>query len=396
MNPFEIKNNLYWVGAVDWNLRDFHGYSTERGTSYNAYLLRDDKTVLFDTVKSDLTETLLANLKAITELQKIDYIVVNHAEMDHTGALPILIELARPEKILCTARCRETLLAHFHLDGWPFEVVADGQTLNTGRHTIRFLDSKMLHWPESMVSCLEQDGLLISNDIFGQHWATSERFADQVEQGELYWQAMKYYANIFYPYSPAAARFLARLRDLNLSLEMLLPDHGLIWRNDLSKIMDAYQRWSTGQAARKAVVAYDTMWGSTQMMAQAVGQGLASTGISVKVMDLRFNHRSDIITEILEAKAVVVGCSVLNNGILPKMADMLNYMKGLKPTGKLGGMFGSYGWADKGVKMLREELEEMKFQVIGEGVSANYVPDSAALQKSFEYGRTIGQAVMAE
>ena len=197
MHAVELKNNVFWVGAVDWNLRDFHGYSTEKGSSYNAYLVKDEKTVLFDTVKVEKFDDLLTNIKSITDPEKIDYIVVNHAEMDHTGALPQILEIVKPEKLICTKRCREFLIAHHHQEDWPFEIVKEGDTLNIGSKNIRFFDSKMLHWPESMVSYLEEDHILISNDIFGQHWATSERFDDEVDQGELYWQSAKYYANIF-------------------------------------------------------------------------------------------------------------------------------------------------------------------------------------------------------
>jgi len=254
MNPLEIKKDIHWVGAVDWNLRDFHGYSTEKGTSYNAYLIKDNKTVLFDTVKADLTDDLIQHIKAVCDPESIDYIVVNHAEMDHTGALPEMIKLTKPEKIYCNAKCKDTLIAHFHCEDWPFEIIKEGDELNIGSRTIKFYDSKMLHWPESMVSYIEADKLLISNDLFGQHWATCERFTDEVDQGELLWQTAKYYANIFLPFSPAANKFLKKLKDNNLTFDMIAPDHGLIWRKNLDQILNLYNKWSSLTSKKKAVV----------------------------------------------------------------------------------------------------------------------------------------------
>lgn len=396
MQPVEIKHKIYWVGAVDWNLRDFHGYSTEKGSSYNSYLAVDEKTVLFDTVKVEFADDLIANIKTITDPEKIDYIVVNHAEMDHTGSLPRIIELVNPEKIFCTAKGKESLIAHFHRKDWPYEIVKENDTLEIGRRTIRFLDSKMLHWPESMTSYIEQDQLLICNDIFGQHWATSERFDDQVDQGELHYQGAKYYANIFYPFSSPAQKFLARIKENGIKIDMLATDHGLIWRKDLDWIMDAYDRWSRHESRNKAVVVYATMWGSTRQMAREIAKGIASRDVSVQLLDLGICHRSDVITEVLEARAVILGSSVLNNGILPVMADLLSYMKGLRPGHKLGAAFGSYGWANKAVKILNEALTEMKFELVSDGVSSNYVPTPAVLDDCFRFGADIAKAILAE
>jgi flavorubredoxin len=394
MRAVELKKNVYWVGAVDWNLRDFHGYSTEKGTSYNAYLVKNEKTVLFDTVKVEFFDDLLTNIKSITDPEKIDYLVVNHAEMDHTGALPKILNIVKPEKLFCTARCKEFLIAQHHQEEWPFEIVKEGDSLNIGSKNIRFFDSKMLHWPESMVSYLEEDHILISNDIFGQHWATSERFDDEVDQGELYLQSAKYYANIFYPFSTVAKKFLAKLKENKLKLDMLATDHGLIWRKDVSGILNSYENWSSHQSENKAVVVYATMWGSTRKMAEAVSRGISDENVSVKLLDLGINHRSDVITEILNAKAVVLGSSVLNNGILPVMADFLSYMKGLKPGKKMGAAFGSYGWADKGVKILNEMLEGMKFEIISDGVSAKYVPTDDKLKECREFSVEIAKKIL--
>ncbi|MBN2225941.1 MAG: flavodoxin domain-containing protein [candidate division Zixibacteria bacterium] len=394
MRPIEIAKNVYWVGAVDWNLRDFHGYQTEKGSTYNAYLIKGEKAVLFDTVKADLADQFLNSLSMIIDPSQIDYIVANHAEMDHTGALPKVMEAVKPEKLFCTAKGQQTIEAHLPCDGWPFAPVKEGDLLELGDKTIEFIGSPMLHWPESMVSHVREDNILISNDIFGQHWATSERFDDEVDPGELHFQAAKYYANIFLPMSAGMRKFLAKLETKGIAPAVLATDHGLIWRRDIAGIMRKYIDWSEQKAGPKAVVVYDTMWGSTMKMANAIAEGIRGAGeISVGVYDLRYNHRSDVITEILDAKAVVVGSPVLNKNILPKMADMLTYMKGLAPVGKIGAAFGSYGWQDTIVKRLNEMLTEMKVEVIDDGVSVNYVPKPDDIKRCVALGEKIREAI---
>jgi flavorubredoxin len=394
MRSTELTKDFFWVGAVDWDLRDFHGYSTEKGSTYNAFLLRDAKTALFDTVKIDLLDDLVENIKEVTEVDKINYIVVNHAEMDHTGSLPQMIEMIRPEKVFCTADGQKALAAHFHGHNWPLEIVKDGDAISLGERTIRFVSSPMLHWPESMASFIQENNILISNDIFGQHWATSERFDDEVDQGELFWQAAKYYANIFLPMSGAVRKFMEKLRALNVKPSMLAVDHGLVWRAGIDKIFERYDRWSRQESRPVAVIVYDTMWESTAKMARAIGRGIAGQGASVKLFDLRINHRSDIITEMLEARAVIFGSPVLNKGILPKMADMLTYTKALRPADKIGAAFGSYGWQDTSVKQLNAAMEELKWRVIDPGIAVNYVPTKDDLKRCEALGEKIRQAMI--
>ncbi len=389
MQPIEIAPNVYCLSIVDWNLRDFHGYQTEKGSTYNSFLVKGEKTVLFDTTRASFTKEYLEGLKKVVEPSAIDFIVVNHAEMDHSGALPEVIKVVLPEKLYCTANAQKTLCAHFDCEGWPFETVKEGDTLDLGGKTIEFVGSPMLHWPESMVSFIKEDKVLISNDIFGQHFATNERFDDLVEPGELYFQAAKYYANIFYPVSAGMRKFLARLEKKEIKPSLLACDHGLLWRKDVDKIMNKYVDWSEHRSTAKAVIVYDTMWESTAHMARTIADGLDSDGISVRVFDLRCNNRSDIITEILEARAVIVGSSVLNKNILPKMADFLTYMKGLSPQNKLAAAFGSYGWQDTIVKQLNGMLEEMKFELVDDGVSSNYVPGGEDLTRCFALGEKI-------
>jgi flavorubredoxin len=392
MGALAIKDNVYWVGAVDWNIRDFHGYSTWKGTTYNAYLVIDEKITLFDTVKENHKSELLHRIREVIDPARIDYIVVNHVEMDHSGCLADMIEVIKPEKVFCSPMGHKGLLEHFHHQEWPLEVVKTGDTLKLGRKTVQFLETRMLHWPDSMFSYIPEDKLLISSDAFGQHWATSERFADEVEPVELMSHAAKYYANILLLYSPLVQKLLAGVREMGLDIDMIAPDHGLIWR-DPGRIVAAYDQWSQQQAIDKAVVIYDTMWHSTEKMAKAVGSGLAAEGLSVKMMNLRVNHRSDILTEILDAKALVFGSPTLNNNMMPRMADMLTYLKGLRPKGKIGAAFGSYGWSGEAVKHISAALEEMNMELIDPGLRIKNVPAHDRLNECVELGRRIGAAV---
>lgn len=391
MQSTEIKNNIHWVGAVDWGVRDFHGYSTPEGSTYNAYLVRDEKTVLFDTVKKPFAGELVRRISEVIDPQAIDYIVVNHVELDHTGALPEIVELVRPEKIICSSQGKKALLAHFHREDWPYEVVKTGDEIGIGSRTIRFIETRMLHWPDSMFSYIPEDRLLISQDGFGQHWATSERFDDEVDASELMYQARKYYANILLPYSPMVQRLLADVKGQGLEIDMIAPDHGLIWRSGVAGIISAWDEWSRQVTTDKALVVYDTMWQSTHAMAKAVAEGLQAEGIGVKVMSLDACHRSDVITELLDAKAVVLGSSTLNNNMLPRMADLLCYMKGLRPASKVAAAFGSYGWGGEAVKLINAAFEEMKFDVIDPGVKANYVPTEEDLARCAELGRSVAR-----
>ena len=394
MCALQIKDDIYWVGAVDWNIRDFHGYSTEKGTSYNAYLIKDEKTVLFDTVKKELRSDLIHNLYQLTDPEKIDYLVVNHVEMDHSGLLPDIMELIKPEKLICSPMGKKAIIEHFHREDWPFEVVKSGDSINIGKRNINFLETKMLHWPDSMFSYIPEDKLLISSDAFGHHWATSERFDDEVDSHELLLHSQKYYANILMIFSPIVQKLLAQVKEMGLEIDMIAPDHGVIWRKSPETIIKAYDRWSRQEAGEKAVIIYDTMWHSTEKMAKAIESGLYQEGIHhIKMMHARKNHRSDIISEILDAKAIILGSPTLNNNIMPAMADILTYMKGLRPKDKIGAAFGSFGWSGEAVKHLNQYMEEMGFNILGEGVKIKNVPAHDTLKNCVELGRTIAKAI---
>ncbi len=389
----ELKKGIHWVGAVDWDVRDFHGYSTYKGTTYNAYLVLDDKVTLFDTVKKPFKGDLVHNIYKVLEPSKIDYLVVNHVEPDHSGSLPEMMEIIKPEKLICSARGKKALLEHYHREDWPYHVVGTGDELSIGKRTVRFVETRMLHWPDSMFSYLKEDAVLISSDAFGHHWATSERFNDEVDGSELMRHCAKYYANILLPYSPLVQKLIESVTQMGLKIDMIAPDHGLIWRENPLQIVEAYDRWSKQITRQKALVIYDTMWKSTETMAKAIADGLIENGISTTMMNLGVNHRSDVITEMLDAKAVVVGSSTLNNGMLPRMADLLCYMKGLRPANKVGAAFGSYGWSGEAPRLITSALKDMKVQVIGEGLAIQYVPNHETLRKCVELGREIAKTI---
>ncbi len=393
MATTEIVKNIHWVGAVDWNIRDFHGYSTEKGTTYNAYLIQDEKTALFDTVKKELKSDLIHNIRSLVDPEKIDYLIVNHVEMDHSGSLPEIIDLIKPEKIFCSPAGKKAIIEHFHREDWPLVEVKTGDTVSLGSRTISFIETRMLHWPDSMMSYIPEDRLLISSDAFGQHWATSERFDDELEPDELMIHASKYFANILLLFSPLIEKLLAKIGEMGLQFDIIAPDHGPIWRTNPGRIVEAYAHWSRQECKDKAVVIYDSMWKSTEKMANAIYNGLLAEGIHVRMFNMHATHRSDVMTEVLNARAIILGSPTLNNGILPKMADIITYMKGLKPKGRIGGAFGSYGWSGEAVKILTTALEDMKIEVIEPGVRIKNVPTHETLAECTELGRAVGRKI---
>lgn len=395
MQPVEIKKNVYWVGALDWNIRDFHGYSTPKGTTYNAYLVIDEKITLFDTVKKPFRDELVRCISQIIDPARIDYLVVNHVEMDHSGAIPDMVELIKPEKVFCSPMGKKALLDHYNRPDWPYEVVESGRTLKLGEKTVSFLETRMLHWPDSMMSYIPEDKLLFTSDGFGQHWATSQRFDDEVEETELFAHAAKYYANILLLFSPLVQKLIAKVQEMGIEIDMIAPDHGLIWRSNPGGIIQAYQKWSRQVSARKALIIYDTMWDATEKMARAIGEGLKEQGLDFKFLNLKLNHRSEVMTEVLDARALVLGSPTINNGIMPIMADLLSYMKGLRPVGKIGAAFGSYGWSGEAVKLLNQAMQEMNIDLVSEGVRVKFAPKREDLDKCVELGRQIARKALA-
>ncbi len=395
MEPIEIAEGVYDVGVTDWNIRDFHGYSTEMGTTYNSFLIVDEKIALIDTVKEPFSDQLIDNIGRIVDPKKIDYVVSNHTEMDHSGSLArVMHRIGADKPVVCSKMGHKNLGKHFHRRSWNYRPVATGDELALGRKTLMFMESRMVHWPDSMFSYLKEDHILFSSDGFGQHYAGPEKFDDQVGDRIMPY-AKKYFANILLLYAPLIANLLAKVTEMGLAIDMICPDHGILWRKDPAGIISAYARWSRQEAERKAVVIYDTMWQSTEKMAHAITAGINREGVPAKPLHLRKWHRSDVMTEVFDARAVVVGSPTLNNTLYPSLADFLTYMKGLKPLNKIGAAFGSYGWSGEAVKLITEQLGEMKFDVLGSGLRVQYVPDEEALKACYEFGRDVGRAVKA-
>lgn len=401
MRPLEIAPNIFWIGAVDYASRDFHGYSlSPQGTTYNCYVVKDEKNVLFDTVKHEFMGTMLCRLAKVMRPEEIDYIVVNHVELDHAGALPHTIDACKPEKIFCSPMGLTALKSHFgkECDAWPLEVVKSGDSVSIGRRSIRFLEARMLHWPDSMFSYIPEDKLLISNDAFGQNIASSERFADEIGREALTQAMTEYYYNIVLPYSQQVLKTLGQITDLGLDIDIIAPDHGLIFRKkeDAAFALDAYRRFAEQKPQKRAVIVYDTMWHSTQKMAYAIAEGLDSAGVPSRIMDMKDNHHSAVMTELARCGLVIVGSPTHNNGILPFVSAMLTYMKGLRPQNRIGGAFGSFGWSGECVKIITDALQGMGFEMPADPVKVKYVPTHEALAQCHAMGKALGEALAAK
>ncbi|UCF93925.1 MAG: flavodoxin domain-containing protein [Desulfobacterales bacterium] len=394
MKPIEITKGVFDVGVTDWNIRDFHGYSTDLGTTYNAFLIVDEKIALLDTVKKDFADQLLENITQIVDPQKIDVVISNHTEMDHSGSLArVMHRIGQDKALYCSKMGHKNLARHFPQQ-FNYHPVETGDELSLGDRTLTFMETRMLHWPDSMFTYLKEDKILFSSDGFGQHYAGPEKFDDQIDGDTIMYHAKKYFANILLLYAPLIQKLIERVAALGLEIKMICPDHGVIWRQDPGKIIDAYARWSRQVPAPKAVVLYDTMWHSTEMLAEAIVSGLLDAGVAAKPYHVRKWHRSEIMTAVFDARALIVGSPTLNNGLFPTLADILTYIKGLKPQNKIGAAFGSYGWSGEAVKLINEELKAINVEIVDPGLRVQYVPDKEALKAGFDFGRRIGKAVL--
>jgi len=386
----KVSERVYWVGAIDWAVRDFHGYSTDRGTTYNAYLIMGEKTILVDTVKAPFKDEMLSRIASAIDPQRIDYLISNHSEMDHSGCLPEVIEKVKPEKVFASAMGVKALADHFHLDR-EIQAVRDGERMRLGDVSLVFAETRMLHWPDSMVTYLPDEALLFSQDAFGMHLASSERFDDELSEELLTREAAKYYANILMPFAALVSKLPEKLKRNAITPKIIAPDHGPIWRKGAGLILERYARWAMRTPSRKAVLVYDTMWGSTHRMARAIAEGLAAGGVSAKLLPLGSSHRSDAATELLDAGALLVGSPTINNGVFPTVADAMSYLRGLKPANLIGMAFGSYGWSGESVKQLNEMLRAMKVELVSEGISVRYVPGPEALAQCASLGAAVAQ-----
>lgn len=387
-----LAEGVHWVGVVDWNIRDFHGYTTKRGTTYNAYLIKDEKTVLVDTVKHTFCDEFLCNIAKLADPEKIDYIIVNHVEMDHSSSLPAVVKQAKNATIISSERGKDAIIEHYG-SNFNIQTVKTGDELKIGKRTLKFVEAPMLHWPDSMFTYLVEDKILLSNDAFGQHLASSKRFDDEVDEHVLMEEAATYYANILMALGPLIARKIQEVVQLGISPVMIAPSHGVIWRSNPAKIVKAYSDWSAGLSKTKVVIVYDTMWGSTDKMARAIAEGVASQGVAVKVLKLRASDNTEALTEILDAKAVIVGSPTINNGVFPTLGSFLTYVTGLKPKDKLWCFFGSFGWGGGAVRGMTEIAKKAGFQVHEPGLEVKYIPDGEDLKKCFELGNKIANQI---
>ena len=377
LNAIEISPKVWWVGGIDWNERLFHGYTTERGITYNAYLIMDEKITLIDTCKATFADELVQRISQVVDPAKIDVVITNHVEMDRSGSLPVIHKIAPNAEIYASAGAGvNELRAHFGIEATP---VKTGDTLCIGERTLSFVTTPMVHWPDNMVTYSDVDKILFSNDAFGQHFATTKRFDDENDMCEVMKQAKKYYANIVWPYGMQAGRALAAVK--GLELKMIAPSHGCIWRSHIDEIIAKYEEWTTYQTQEKAVVVFDSMWHSTESMAREICDAFIAEGISAQLIDVKSTHISDIMLYMCDAKYVAVGSPTLNSNMLPTVASFLTYMRGLSPKNeqRIGLAFGSYGWAPLGPKQVYAELENAKFQLPVPVVAQQWVPSEENL-----------------
>ena len=377
MKPVKIAENIYWVGGIDWDIRNFHGYLTQRGTTYNAYLIVDEKITLVDTVKHYLYDEMVERISQVVDPSKIDYIVSNHVEMDHSGSIPRIMQVAPKAQIITSPNGEKGLKAHYR-ENWNFKAMKSGETLNIGQKNLTFVHTPMVHWPDNMVTYLQEDRILFSNDAFGQHIASSERFDDNLPLDIVIEEAAKYYANIVLLYSSQVQKALEQLGGLDIG--MIAPSHGLIWRSHIDRVINEYQKWSANQTKDKAVIVYDTMWSSTEKIAYAIQDGFENKNVSTVMMNLKTNHISDIMTQILDAKYICVGSSTINNNMLPPVAAFLTYLKGLAPKNRIALAFGSYGWGGQSIGQIEEILKGCGFDT-KENIRIQYIPEKQQLKE---------------
>ncbi len=389
----QVKNNVFWVGKVDWELQNFHGneYSTHKGSTYNSYLIQEEKTVLIDTVWAPFAEAFVDNLAGEMDLNQIDYIIANHGEVDHSGALPALMKRIPDKPIYCTANAVKSLQGQYHQD-WNFQVVKTGDKIDIGNgKELVFLEMRMLHWPDSMATYLTGDNVLFSNDAFGQHLATEKLFNDQVDQCDLFNEAIKYYANILTPFSSILRKKLDEVTALHLPIEVIATSHGVIWRDNPGQIIEKYAQWSNDYRENQIVIVYDTMWNGTKLLAEKIAEGirLADPEVVVKVYNLAKSDENDLITEVFKSKTVVIGSPTIAGSILHSVAGFVHLMKELKFKGKKAAAFGCYGWSGESVKEINGLMESAGFEIVAEGYRNQWNPDVAAQKSAVEFGKAI-------
>ncbi|MCX7708255.1 MAG: flavodoxin domain-containing protein [Clostridia bacterium] len=390
----EIKKNVYWVGVKDWSLRQFHGHelSTHRGSTYNSYLIKDEKTVLVDTVWDPYKEEFAERLEKEVGLQNIDMIVINHIEPDHGGSLGYIMSKIPNTPIYCTKNGADIIKRHFHQD-WNFNIVKTGDSVKIGEYELIFVEMQMLHWPDSLLTYVKGPNVALSNDAFGQHYSPASLFNDEVDTCELYQEAIKYYANILTPFSPLIKKKVEQIKALNLPIEMIAPSHGVIWRENPMQIVEKYYEWSQDYNEGTVVIVYDTMYKATKKMAEAIGEGLAKHNVMFKMYDNSITDQSDLLTELFKAKGMIIGSCTVNNTVLRSIAGLLDEIKGHKFKNKIGAAFGSYGWSGEAAKVISKHLEEAGIKVAAEPIQFRYVPTDEELLQCVEFGESFAKAL---
>jgi len=389
----EISPGVYWVGVTDWGIRHFHGheFSTHRGSTYNAYLIIDEKTVLVDSVWGPFAEDLLANIREVIDPATIDIVVANHGETDHSGGLPAVMREATHAELVVSKRGVQSLEGHYH-QGWSPRAVGTGDRIPIGANELVFIEAPMLHWPDSMFTYLTGHNILMPNDAFGQHYASAFHFNDKVDQEELWQEALKYYVNILTPFSEQVTKKIDELLALDLPVAMIAPSHGVIWRTDPLQIVTKYQEWARQIPEPRAAILYDTMWQATRRMAEAIGDGLAESGVDYKLLDMAVTDRNDALVEVFRARSLVIGSPTLNRGVLPTITPLLTDLRGLRFKNKLGAAFGSYGWHAESVTIIEEHFAGCGIPLIRAGISIQWQPSVTDLAACRAFGREIAAA----
>lgn len=392
----KIKKDVFWIGKVDWEIRKFHGdeYSTHRGTTYNSYFVKDKKTALIDTVWSPFSAEFVRNLDNQISLKNIDYIVAQHAEIDHSGGLAELMERIPDTPVYCTNNGMKSLKGHFHKD-WNFVPVKTGDKLNLGKKELVFIEAPMLHWPDSMFSYLTEENILFSNDAFGQHLASEMLYNDSVDQAELVQECIKYYANILTPFSGLVEKKIEEFKSLNVPLDMICPSHGVIWRDNPLQIVGKYLDWSKNYRENQITIVYDTMWNGTRNMAEAIAKGIRSVDdeVVVKLFNISHTDKNDVVTEVFKSKTLLVGSPTINRGILSAVAGFMEQIRGLKFKDKKAAAFGTYGWSGESVDMINQGLENAGFELLESGLKSTWNPDEKSLKECVDFGKEIAKKV---
>ncbi len=393
---FKVTDKVTWVGKIDWTLKKFHGeeYSTHKGSSYNSYLIQDEKTVLLDTVWQPFAKEFVSELKKVIDLNKIDYIVANHGEIDHSGALPELMKHIPDTPIYCTANGVRSLKGHYHED-WNFVTVKTGDVLDLGESKLTFVEARMLHWPDTMFTYMSGDNILFSNDGFGQHYATDPLYNDLADQDELFHECIKYYANILTPFSTFVTKKIEEVLGFNLPLNMICPSHGVIWRDNPAQIVEKYLEWANNYQENQVTIIFDSMWNGTRRMAEYIGEGIreADRDVSIKIFNAGIKDKNDILTEVFKSKAILVGAPTINKGITYAAIGILEMIKGLSFKNKKAAAFGTYGWSGESPKIINEELAKAGFEIVSEPIKELWNPNEEALLRCKDFGKEFAEKI---